>query len=189
MLQQQFVGNTVHSPVIVPPKNKLTFSSFKIFWTKCLLVKMQCCQRKIPIEQQINSKQRRKVQKHTVLSCAFLKLSTCISDAQALELNAGAWLFIQPSILPAKHPQTNSKWKKCKTPYQFLPGTRLHVVGIWICVLQSVTTLLGSREKREKTRRVSDSRWFLPSSQPRLEVQFHIPITPKFPSSHYALWN
>lgn len=155
MLQQPFVGNTVHSTVIVPPRNKLTFSSFKTFWIKCLLVKLQCCQRKITIEQQINFKHRGKVQRHTILSRLYLKLNTRISDTQALELNRDAWLFIQPSMLPAKHPQTNCKWKKNKTSYQFLSGTRLHVVGIWICVLQSVTTLVGSKEKKEKTR-VSD---------------------------------
>lgn len=47
--------------------------------------------------------------------------------------------------------------KRSRTSYQFLSGTRLHVVGIWICVLQGVTTLSESRRKRERKGQESQS--------------------------------
>lgn len=47
--------------------------------------------------------------------------------------------------------------KRSRTSYQLLSGTRLHVVGIWICVLQSVTTLSKSRRKRERKGQESQS--------------------------------
>lgn len=50
----------------------------------------------------------------------------------------------------ASYTPRSCQQKENTTSYQFLSGTRLHVVGIRICVLQGVTTLWGSRRKREK---------------------------------------
>lgn len=73
------------------------------------------------------------------LSCPYLRLSTYMSDTAKL------WNS-------AQHTASYSikSYQHRKSSYQFLSGTRLHVVGIWVCVLQGVTTLLGSGRKREK---------------------------------------
>lgn len=74
------------------------------------------------------------------LCCPYLKLRTNIPDIAKLWNSAQRAASCTP-----KHYQQ----EKSKTSYQFLSRTRLHVVGIWICVLQGVTTLSGSGRERK----------------------------------------
>lgn len=106
----------------------------------------------------VHSKWGEKLQNHACLSCPYLKLRTIISDTQALELKRDVCLVTHPSMLPAT-PQKAVSEKKSKTSYQFLSGTRLHVVGIWICVLQGITTLGGGGGEEGEKRRTRAQTW------------------------------
>lgn len=146
--QQLFTRNTAHSTVISLTKEQTHTSSLKTFWINCLLVKCS----EVPWENNVMYQRT-----ELLVNLKWTGANPCII-CPVLTSNSGL-IFqtlpssgIQPSMLPATPQEAISK-----TTYQFLSGTRLHVVGIWICVLQGVTTLLGSGRKREKRRtRVSD---------------------------------
>lgn len=147
ILQQQISCDTARRTVLSLTKEKRHIQPQN--WLDKLLVsesavkcpgKIMSCNRGLSCWSTRSEEERCKTTYY--LCCLHLKLRINTSDIAKL------WNSAQHAA--SCTPNTISK-EESKTSYQFLSGTRLHVVGIWICVLQGVTTLLGSgRERKER---------------------------------------